>query len=469
MSTAPLIAIVGRPNVGKSTLFNRLTHRWQSIVEDEPGITRDRLEGTFFAFGQELRLMDTGGLNFSPKTLIEKKMSAQAMMGVEEADLIVFMMDGRAGLHPTDKDWADKIRRLSKPVLHIVNKIDNDRLENNVADFAELGTDLLTVSAEKKRNLIELARQILVKLNLPVDPKAEALLVNPHKKNKVISATKDLGPDLPEEGEILEDKADQVLKVAIIGRPNVGKSTLLNSILGEERCVVDDTPGTTRDPVHTDFSLSGKNYRLIDTAGIRRHAKTKTRVEKFSVMSALNIIDQAHMVLLLIDGNEGPTDQDAHVAGYAFEKSKAIIVVVNKWDLGHEKFKVPQFTERLELKMNYLNYCPVLYVSAKTKKNLRKIFDTIETMRSQYFYRIKTGELNRAFAEIIDHHPLPSFNGRDIRMKYVTQVGTAPPTFAVFCTDPAHVHFSYKRYLSNALREGFKLKEVPLRVVFKGQ
>lgn len=469
MTQHPLIAIVGRPNVGKSTLFNRLTKKWQSIVEDLPGITRDRLTARFVAFGHELELMDTGGLNFDPQSLVEKKMSAQAMKGVGEADVILFMMDGRAGLNPVDHEWADTIRRIGKPTIYLVNKIDSEMLEAQSGEFYELGVPIFTISAEKQRNLIELSQKILGLLKLPVNVDYDSMLKNPHKRDHVIGKKSQqkvvVTEELSEDIEI--DLAALSLNIAIIGRPNVGKSTLLNAILGEERCVVDDVPGTTRDPIHTDFVYNGKNYRLVDTAGIRRHAKTKSRVEKFSVMSALHVIDQAHMVLLIIDGTEGPTEQDAHVAGYAFEKQKAIIVVVNKWDEGSKKYKVPEFADRLEFKMNYLNYCPVLYISAKTRKNMPKIFTVIETLREQYFRRVKTGELNRAFAEIIDHHPLPSFHGRDIRMKYATQVALAPPSFAIFCTDPAHVHFSYKRYLTNAFREYFDLQQVPVRVVFK--
>lgn len=480
----PLIAIVGRPNVGKSTLFNRLTKKWQSIVEDFPGITRDRLTARFEAFGHKLELMDTGGLNFAPKSAVEKKMSAQAMIGVNEANLIVFVMDGREGLNPADRDWADKIRRLGKPTLFIINKIDSEKLEPQKADFYELGVDVFDISAEKQRHLVELTQLMIQKLDLKQETSFDSMLKNPHKRGKVFGKRGKTNKIIPEDEsdevaplDLSEDTTtrqsesilDRPLNVAIIGRPNVGKSTLLNAILGEERCVVDDVPGTTRDSIHTYVTIDGKDYCLIDTAGIRKRARTTSRVEKFSVMSALATIDQADMVLFLIDGKEGPTDQDAHVAGYAFEKQKAMLVLVNKWDEGHHKYTLDQFKDRLEFKMNYLKNCPVLYISAKTKKNLPKIFTALEGVRDQYFKQVKTGELNTAFAEIIDHHPLPSFNGRDIRMKYTTQVGVAPPSFVVFCSDPEHVHFSYKRYLTNALRQYFELPHVPIRLIFKNK
>ena len=452
------IAIVGRPNVGKSTLFNRLTKKWQSIVEDEPGITRDRLQASVIALGHEFDLIDTGGLNFSANTSVEEQMSAQALYAANHADLILFLLDGRSGLHPIDKDWVSMIRKLNKPTLFLVNKLDSETLEEkNLNEFYELGiSGLLAISAEKKRGLTALVKKILEALKLSVDETHQKLLQNPHKTEQLI-----FSKSLEEEG------ASRSLKLAIIGRPNVGKSTLLNSILGEERSLVDPHPGTTRDPIRTLFSVKNKSYELVDTAGIRRRAKTKTRVEKFSVMAALKIIDHSDLSLLLIDGEIGPTEQDAHVAGYAFEKQKALLLVVNKWDLAQEKFSQNDFFHRMEFKMNFLNYCPVIFISAKTGKNVSKIFSLIEDMERQLKFEIKTSALNKAFEGIVEHHPLPTYGGREIKMFYVTQVGTLPPSFVIFCTEPAHVHFSYKRYLINALKQAFDLSNVPIRLIFK--
>lgn len=471
MSDLPKIAVVGRPNVGKSTLFNRMTGKWRSIVEDLPGITRDRLYAECEIFGHRFVLIDTGGLNLAPRTKIEKKTSVQAEKGIEEADCVVFVMDGREGVTPWDRDWAEKIRKLRKPKIFVVNKIDGQAQEDRLGDFAELGLKpLVPVSAEKQRNFSGLSEAILAAFHLErEEPRSE-------------TQESDANFDVPEEGAegsaLSEEEAaaeapvrvkepDPRLKIAIIGRPNVGKSTLLNAILDEERSIVDDVPGTTRDPIHTDVEREGRQYRFVDTAGIRKRAKTVERVEKFSVMGSLGAIDAADLVLLLVDGAVGPTEQDAHVAGYAFEKRKAIVVVINKWDEGTEKFTREQFKEKLELKMNYLAHCPLIFISAKTGKNLHRVFEAIETVRDQFDKRVKTAELNRLFAYVIDHHPLPTFRGRDIRMYYATQIATRPPLFAVFCNEPAHVHFTYKRYLINALREAFGLKNVPVGLLFK--
>jgi GTP-binding protein len=462
-----LVAIVGRPNVGKSTLFNRLTGKWQAIVEDRPGITRDRLYGTFNLLGHEFEIMDTGGLNLDAKTRMEKKMSAQAEKGIEEADLILFVMDGREGPTQLDREWVAKLRKVRKPKIFLVNKIDHTSLDAKAQEFHELGINpLLLISAEKQRNFSGLTDAILSALKLETaytEVKKDAFAPEEVVADETFSENL---TDAQIE-EFRRRDAEQETRIAIIGRPNVGKSTLLNAILDEDRSIVDDSPGTTRDPIHTYFENNGRKYCLIDTAGIRKRAKTTERVEKFSVVGALNVIDQAHLVLLVIDGNIGPTEQDAHVAGYAFEKQKAIVVVVNKWDEGSKKFTREEFKEKLELKMNYLNYCPLIFISAKTRKNLPKVFEALGQIRAQYDVRIKTSELNRAFEYMVTHHPLPTFRGRDIKMFYATQIGHRPPSFMVFCTEPEHVHFTYKRYLINTIRETFDLQSVPVRLIFK--
>lgn len=444
MKQRKLIAIVGRPNVGKSTLFNRLTKHWSAIVEDRPGITRDRLYGEFKISGHEVVLMDTGGLQVETDTVVEKKMSEQAWQGIEDADFILFVLDGRAGVTPLDRDWIQKVRKLKKPKLFVVNKLDEPKLDEKLQEFYELGVHpLIPLSAEKQRNFSGLHEELLNGLGLePIDESENSL-------------------------DVIEESNHTDFSICIAGRPNVGKSTLLNAFLDEERCIVDDVPGTTRDPIHSFVSYQDKTYKFIDTAGIRKRARTKERVEKFSVVQSLKVIDQADLSLLLIDGNVGPTEQDAHVAGYAFEKGKAIILVVNKWDEGKDKYTREEFEERLEFKMNYLNYCPVLYVSAKTGKNLDKIFKAIEFVREQYERKISTAQLNRAFEELIENHPLPVYKGQQIKMYYATQVSQKPPTFAVFCNYPKEVHFSYKRYLINSLRDRFDFQNVPVRVLFK--
>lgn len=456
----PLVAIVGRPNVGKSTLFNRLTQRWQAIVEDRPGITRDRLYGEFEVFGNKLRVMDTGGLNLRPENLVERKMSEQAEKGIAEADLILFVMDGRDGVTTMDRDWAEKLRKVRTPKIHIVNKLDTPALDHTIHEFSELGLNpLILLSGEKQRNFSELSELILQMLKLkPIEESKEDEAKN--ENDPIFENESDL------EGHIARLNR-RPLNIAILGRPNVGKSTLLNALLGDERSIVDNNPGTTRDPIHSYLTWEDKEYCFIDTAGIRKRAKTKERVEKFSVVTALNEMEKADVILLVIDGDVGPTDQDAHVAGYAFEKFKPMILLVNKWDEGSKKGTREELEDQLDFRMRFMNDTPTLYISAKTKKNLGKIFDAIESVREQMDSRIKTGQLNKAFEAIVAHHPLPTYRGQSIKMFYSTQAGVRPTTILIFCSEPKHVHFSYKRYLNNALREIFKLKDVPLRLIFK--
>lgn len=451
----PTIVLVGRPNVGKSTLFNRLCRKWASIVEDRPGITRDRIHGKAIIGGHEIEVVDTGGLEQGGASVVEKKMSHQAYDALGAADLVLFVLDGRQGVHPMDSEWIRKVRKMKCPKLFLVNKLDGSNLDDNIEQFHELGVNpMIPISAEKERNFSSLYEQILIALKL------EDQTQNVEKQELYEEELDKSG-----EGELKVEP----FKIAIAGRPNVGKSTLLNAFLGEERCITDNNPGTTRDPIHTDFEFDGNQYKLIDTAGIRKRAKTVERVEKFSVVQSLKVIEAADVVLLLMDGTEGPTEQDAHVAGHAFEKSKAIILLVNKWDEGSKIFEREQFVHKMELKVNFLQHCPLLFVSAKTKKNLGKIFDTIEQIRAQYERKIKTSDLNKAFEHIVEHHPLPTYKGQTIKMYYATQVSTKPPTFVVFCNYPKQVHFTYRRYVTNALREMFKLENVPVRVIFKAR
>ena len=307
----PTIVLVGRPNVGKSTIFNRLCRKWASIVEDRPGITRDRIHGKAIIGGHEVEIVDTGGLEQGGASVVEKKMSHQAYDALSAADLVLFVLDGRHGVHPMDSEWIRKVRKLKVPKLFLVNKLDETQLDDRVDQFHELGVEpMIAMSAEKERNFSTLFEKILEALKL------EDLTQNVEKK------------ELYEEEEVENEAGGPEIKefkIAIAGRPNVGKSTLLNSFLGEERCITDNNPGTTRDPIHTQFEFDGNHYKIIDTAGIRKRARTVERVEKFSVVQSLKVIDEADVVLILMDGTEGPTEQDAHVAGYAFEKHKAII------------------------------------------------------------------------------------------------------------------------------------------------
>lgn len=464
----PLIAIVGRPNVGKSTLFNRLTGKWQSIVEDRPGITRDRIYGEFTVNGHPVRLVDTGGLNLQPESLVEEKMSQQAEKGIQEADLILFVMDGRAGVTEMDKEWVKKLRKLKTPKLYLINKMDTPEWDEKVYEFSELAVaPLFILSAEKHRNFTELLDHVSQILKLDTLYTAED---SDEDLDLALTAEELDNPEIVHESRwqvYLNKLKSRPLNIAILGRPNVGKSTLLNALLGDERSIVDDHPGTTRDPIHSYLTWEGREYCLIDTAGIRKRAKSKERVEKFSIVSALNEMEKADLILLVIDGQVGPTDQDAHVAGYAFEKNKSMIILVNKWDVGSLEKTRENIEHDIDFRMTFLNHTPTLYISAKTKKNLGKVFEVIENLQHQMDKHIKTSEVNKVFKSIVEHHPLPTFRGQNIRMFYATQVGVRPPTFAIYCTEPKHVHFSYKRYLINAMKSAFGLPDVPLRILFK--
>jgi GTP-binding protein len=479
---APLIAIVGRPNVGKSTLFNRLTRQWKSIVEDREGITRDRIYNNTYLFGYPFRVMDTGGLRLKTENTLEDKMSKQAEAGIREAQIILFVMDGRAGITPLDEDWVRKLRKLKKPVFFLVNKMDNEKVEKKLAyQFEALGVkDLFFISSEKQRSLVELAQEVITHFDLPITKAHQSVLKNPHKRHLMIARR--LPPDFkvlhegPKEWDdaeaqdseaLPEDKPEKPLKISIIGRPNVGKSTLFNALINEQRSIADNTPGTTRDPIDTTIEFDGNSYCFIDTAGIRRQGKTHERVEKFSIVAALKKVDESDVVLLVLDAEQGPTDQDAHVAGYAFEKDKTLIIVNNKWDLGKEKWTREDVEGRMELKMNFLNFCPMLYLSALTGKNVDKVFKALQGVKRQLDTRISTSALNKAFEHMVEHHPLPTYKGREIKMFYATQAATRPPAFLIFCTEPAHVHETYKRYLKNGLRELLETPEIPIKLIFK--
>ncbi|MBI2339985.1 MAG: ribosome biogenesis GTPase Der [Deltaproteobacteria bacterium] len=436
----PLVAIVGRPNVGKSTLFNRFVGKRQALVQDVPGITRDRHYAEAEWDGTTFRLVDTGGLEFETTDRLQKKMSDQAFKGIEEADCIICVVDGKVGVTTLDREWVEKIRKINKPKFFVVNKIDSAKDEALLADFYPLGMDpMFPVSAETSRGVSDLL-------------------------DRVVSILKITPPAPPLN---LRGGGGELLQIAIIGRPNVGKSTLLNRLLGEERAIVDETPGTTRDPINTYLSYQNRPVCLIDTAGIRKKGRTDTAIEKFSIVKSLKTIEKADVTFLLVDGNEGVTDQDTHVAGSAYEKDKPIILIVNKWDEGQKKTGRDSFLDQLQRKFHFSLYSPVLFVSAKTGSKTEKIFPTALRIYEQYQRRVPTAELNKAFGRIIEKHPLPVYRGRNIKIYYATQTGIAPPTFVVFSNEPGKIHFSYERYLNNALRESFGFTEVPVKIVFR--
>ncbi|MBI4410899.1 MAG: ribosome biogenesis GTPase Der [Deltaproteobacteria bacterium] len=453
----PLVAIVGRPNVGKSTLFNRLVGKRQALVQDRPGITRDRHYAEAEWDGTIFRLVDTGGLEFQTTDRLQKKMSDQAFRGIEEADCILCVVDGKVGVTTLDREWVEKIRKINKPKLFVVNKVDSAKDEALLADFYPLGMDpMFPVSAETSRGISDLLDRLIANLK-ETPPLCKG---RPGGVEELAGISTSPNPSLQRRGE-------NELTISIIGRPNVGKSTLLNRLLGEERAIVDETPGTTRDPINTHLTVDGTIICLIDTAGVRKKGKTDKAIEKFSIIKSLKSIEESDITLLVIDGAEGITDQDCHVAGQAFEKNKAIIMLVNKWDEGVKKTSRDQFLDHLKRKLHFTPDSPVLFISAKTGAKVEKIFPTILRIQKQYEYRVPTAELNREFARIIERHPLPVFKGRNIKIYYATQTGIKPPTFVVFSNEPGKIHFSYERYLNNALREAFGFTEVPVKILFR--
>jgi GTP-binding protein len=430
-----LIAIVGRPNVGKSTLFNRITRSRAALVDDRPGITRDRLYASVEWEGKGFTLVDTGGFDDSENEPMLQGVRNQVTKAIEEADRILFLVDGRHGLMPGDEKIADVLRRSQKKVFLGVNKVDGPERQHLTADFYSLGFErVYPVSAAHGYGVAALFDAM----------------------------TEDL-----EESEKEETPGD-LTKVAIIGRPNVGKSSLINRIVGAERLLVSELPGTTRDSVDIRFSHRGKNYVFIDTAGIRRKGKVREKIEKFSVIKALQSLDRCHVAVVLIDASEGVTDQDAHICGYAFERGRGVILALNKWDLvKKDPEKKKRLADTLDRLISFLPFAPRLHVSALTGEKVKSLFERINPLHEQLFHRIETSIVNKVLAEIIQKNPPPKMGPGRIRFFYATQTGVMPPTFALFVNRPDLVHFTYERYLLNQFREKLELKEVPIRLKFK--
>ena len=433
----PLVAIVGRPNVGKSTLFNRLLGHRKAMVDDTPGVTRDRNYANINRYDKPFILIDTGG--FEPVTAdrMLQQMREQSSLAMEEADVILFMMDARSGLTPADIEVAQMLRRVKKPVFFVINKVDGDKLENDSAEFYSLGVDkLYTISAEHNRGVVDLVENLM-----DVFPPAD-----------------------PDEGR------DELTKIAVVGRPNVGKSSLVNRLLGFERVVANPTPGTTRDSVDTLFMCNKKPYLLIDTAGIRRKGKTTEKLEKYSVVDSLRSIERADVVLMVIDAEEGVTEQDERIAGYIHEAGRGCIFVVNKWDtLPKDNATFGAYTEKIRYGFKYLAYAPIVFVSALSGQRIGKIMTTVDEVMEQYTHRVSTADLNRVFSEAIEAHHAPLSHGRRVKFYFSTQVAIRPPAFVVFTNQPENIHFSYERYIINRFREAFGFNGVPLRLMFRGR
>jgi len=433
---ATLVALIGRPNVGKSTLFNRMVKRRDALVDPTPGVTRDRHYARVSWEEHPFILVDTGGIDDEDDT-ITNHIRHQALLAIEEADVIFFLMDGREGLTPSDIEIVDLLRRTEKKVFFIVNKIDSPEIEDALlAPFWELGVDQLwALSGDHGYGY-----QTLMEGLLPYLEKT------------------DLQTELP----------DNTMRIAFLGRPNVGKSSMVNAIIGQERMVVSDIAGTTRDSVDTLVTRDPYTYLLIDTAGIRRKGKTTDKLEKFSVLKALKALGRCDIALVLIDAEEGITEQDTKVIGYTQDQGRALIVLINKWDLiKDDKKRQEQLMQEVEIAIKFIPFAPVLKVSALTGTGIKRLFPEIGKVHRQFHQRFPTASLNRLLADAVARHEPPYYHGRRLKFYYTAQLGTAPPLFAVVASDPKGIHFSYQRYLTNCFREGLGLDKVPVRLLFR--
>jgi GTP-binding protein len=451
MPSLPVVAIVGRPNVGKSTLFNRLIGERVAIVEDLPGTTRDRVYGTADWRGRDFTVVDTGGLELEPGTEIEERVQDQARVAIEEADVILFVVDAAAGIAPLDHDVADRLRRTTKPVLLVVNKADNPRREHEGGEFYALGFDpTLTISAQHGRNTGDLADEIVDRLPpaAPSVPTPEAM----SDEDLAELAETEMGPP----------------KIAIVGRPNTGKSTFVNRVLGEERMIVSKVPGTTRDPIDTEITLDGEPMTLIDTAGIRRRGAIDRGIERYSVLRSLKAIDRADVAIVMTDATEGYTAQDAHVVGYVLDAGKGIVLVINKWDaVEKDEFTADRWLKRLRRDAPYLAWADIVFASALSGQRVQRILQEARRVAEERFRRVSTGELNRLVMDAVRAHPPSHVRNRLPKVLYATQVAIGPPTFVVFVNDPELIHFSYKRYLENRIREEWGFLGTPIRLIFR--
>ena len=428
----PVVAIVGRPNVGKSTLFNVLAGEMISIVKDTPGVTRDRIYADVSWLDREFTLIDTGGIEPESSDIILSQMREQAQIAIDTADVIIFITDVRQGLVDADSKVADMLRRARKPVILAVNKVDNfHKFMPDVYEFYNLGIgDPTPVSAASRLGIGDLL-------------------------DTVISY-------FPEDKE--EEEEDDRPRIAIVGKPNVGKSSIVNKLLGENRVIVSDIAGTTRDAIDTNIVHNGKEYVFIDTAGLRRKNKIKEELERYSIIRTVTAVERADVVLMVIDAVEGVTEQDAKIAGIAHERGKGIIIVVNKWDAIEKNDKtMREYEKKIRTVLSYMPYAEIMYVSAKTGQRLPKLFDMIDMVIENQTLRIATGVLNEIMTEAVAMQQPPSDKGKRLKLYYITQVSVKPPTFVIFVNDKDLMHFSYTRYLENKIREAFGFKGTSLK------
>lgn len=430
----PIVAIVGRPNVGKSTLFNALAGENISIVKDTPGVTRDRIYADISWLNYNFTLIDTGGIEPDSGDVILSRMREQAQIAIETADVIIFLVDVRQGLVNADFQVADMLRRSQKPVVLAVNKVDNyDKFLADTYEFYNLGLgDPHPVSANSKLGFGDLLDEVVENC----DPKA------------------------------LEEEEDERPKIAIIGKPNAGKSSIINKMLGEERVIVSDVAGTTRDAIDTVIQKNGKEYVFIDTAGLRRKNKIKEDLERYSVIRTVSAVERCDVAVLVIDATEGITEQDAKIAGIAHERGKGMIIAVNKWDLVEKDDKtIYKFTNKIREVLAYMSYAELIFISAKTGQRFPKIFDMLDAVIENHAMRVQTGVLNEILAEAVAMKQPPSDKGKRLKLYYMTQVSVKPPTFVVFINDRQLMHFSYTRYIENQIRNTFGFRGTPIHII----
>lgn len=432
----PIVAIVGRPNVGKSTLFNVLAGEKISIVQDTPGVTRDRIYADINWLDYNFTLIDTGGIEPESDNIILKSMREQAEIAIETADVILFMTDVRQGMVDDDAKVADMLRRSKKPIVLVVNKVDSfEKFMPEVYEFYNLGLgDPHPISGSSRLGIGDMLDEVVSHFN---------------------ESAKD-------------DTEDERPRIAIIGKPNVGKSSIINKLLGEDRVIVSDIAGTTRDAVDTEIVRNGREYVFIDTAGLRRKSKIKEDIERYSIIRTVSAVERCNVAVLVIDATEGITDQDAKIAGIAHDRGKGMIIAVNKWDAIEKNDKtIYKFTEEIRNKLSYMPYAELLFISAQTGQRLPKLFETIDAVIENHSLRIATGVLNEIMSEAVAMQQPPSDKGKRLKLYYITQVSVKPPTFVIFVNDKELMHFSYTRYIENRIRESFGFRGTPLKFIIR--
>lgn len=432
----PVVAIVGRPNVGKSTLFNALAGEKISIVKDTPGVTRDRIYADVTWLDKTFTMIDTGGIEPDSSDIILSQMREQAQIAIDTADVIIFITDVHQGLVDSDAKVADMLRRSGKPVVLVVNKVDSiQKFMMDVYEFYNLGIgEPIPISAANRMGLGDMLDEV--------------------------------AKHFPEDADTEED--DEIPRIAIVGKPNVGKSSLVNKLLGEDRVIVSDIAGTTRDAIDTDIKYNGREYVFIDTAGLRRKNKIKEELERYSIIRAVTAVERADVVIIVIDATEGVTEQDAKIAGIAHERGKGIIIAVNKWDAIEKDDKtIYKHTEKIRQILSFMPYAEILFISAKTGQRTGRIFETIDVVLENNSMRVATGVLNEIMAEAVAMQQPPTDKGKRLKLYYITQAAVKPPTFVIFVNDKNLMHFSYTRYLENKIREAFGFKGTSLKFIIR--